>query len=84
MAIEFTSSADRHGIPHEDALYAMLHAEAAAPVEGRPGMVTTVYVGHPHGQTEHYLEVIAEVNPPRGVRIFHVMDLTDKYRHLLS
>ena len=31
-----------------------------------------------------YLEVIAEVNPPRGVTVFHVMELTDKYRHLLS
>lgn len=62
----------------------MLHAEVSVEVDGCPGAVTTVYVGHPHAQTERYIEVIAEVNPPDGVKIFHVMDLSDMYRHLLS
>lgn len=84
MAIEFTPSADRHSVSHEDALHAMLHFEVSAEVAGRPGRQTVLYIGHPHAQTERYLEVIAEVNPPRGVTVFHVMELTDKYRHLLS
>lgn len=83
MAIEWAGSADRHGIPHEDAMYAIANAEASAEVEGRPDEVTVVYVGHPHAQTDRYLEVIAVRRPPRDLVIFHVMELTDLYRHLL-
>lgn len=83
MGIEFTDSADRHGIPREETLYAMLHAEVTATVPGHAGETTLVYVGHPHGQTDRYLEVIAAITPPRGVTIFHSMPLTDLYRHLL-
>lgn len=42
-----------------------------------------VYVGHPHGQTERYLEVIAAHQPPRTIVVFHVMPLTDQFRYLL-
>lgn len=84
MGVEWTPSADKHRIPRSDALYAMTHAEASAEVEGRPGEVTVVYVGHPHAQTDRYLEVIAAHRPPRDLVIFHVMELTDLYRHLLS
>lgn len=42
-----------------------------------------VYVGHPHAQTERYVEVIAAIRPPRDLVIFHAMPLTDLYRHLL-
>lgn len=62
----------------------MTHAEAAAQVEGRPGEVTTVYVGHPHPQTDRYIEVIAAMRPPRTLTIFHVMELSDLYRHPLN
>lgn len=55
MGVEWTHSADKHGIPRADALYSIAHAE----VKGRPGEVTIVYVGHPHAQTNRYLEVIA-------------------------
>lgn len=34
MGVQFTSSADKHGIPREDSLYAMIHAEASAEVDG--------------------------------------------------
>ena len=83
MGVEWTRSAGKHGIPRADALYAITHAEASAEVEGQPGEVTVVYVGHPHGQTDRYLEVIAAHRPPRDLVIFHVMELTDLYRHLL-
>lgn len=64
-------------------MHAIANAEVSAEVEGRPGEVTVVYVGHPHGQTDGYLEVIAAHRPPRDVVIFHVMELTDLFRHLL-
>lgn len=68
MGIGFTKCADRHEIPHADSLYAMMHHEVAAEIEGAPGEVTMVYIGHPHGQTDRYIS----------------MELTDTFRHLLA
>ncbi len=84
MGVQFTNSADKHGIPHADSLYAILHAVVAAEVEGAPGEVTTVYIGHPHKQTERYIEVITAHRPPRTIVIFHAMPLSDLFRHLLN
>jgi hypothetical protein len=84
MAIRWASSADKHFIPREDALYAIGHAVAQAQLDGRAGEVTIVYVGHPHEQTDRYLEVIVALTPPRDLAIFHVMHLSDVYRHLLG
>ena len=82
VAIEYTNSASKHGISHEDALYAMLNAEAIEVVPGRPGEVTRVFVGHPHPQTDRYIEVLAAQRGDDFV-VFHVMPLSDLYRHLL-
>lgn len=60
-----------------------MNAEASAEVEGKTGEVTMVYVGHPHGQTDRYIEVLAAHRPPRTIVIFHSMPLSDLYRHLL-
>lgn len=84
MAIEWASSADKHEIPREDTLYAMLHPEVTAEIVGRPGETTTVYIGHPHPQTHRYIEVIAASRPPNTVVIFHSMPLTDVFRYLLT
>jgi len=84
MGVEWKRSADKHGIPHEDALYAMMHAEVSAEIDGEPGEQAIVYVGHPHGQTDRYLEVIAAHRAPRTIVIFHVMPLTDMFRPLLN
>lgn len=84
MGVEFTDSADKHGIPRADSLHAMIHADASAELEGLPGETTIVYIGHPHGQTDHYIEVIAGHRPPRDVWIFHSMPLSDLYRYLLD
>ena len=43
-------------------------AEASAEIDGLPGKVTKVYVGHPHGQNDDYIEVIAAHRPPRTIR----------------
>ena len=84
MAVRWASSADKHVIPREDALYAISHAAGQAQIEGGAGEVTIVYVGHPHGQTDRYVEVIAALVPPRDLVIFHVMELSDLYRHLVN
>lgn len=84
MAIRWTDSAAKHGISRDDALYAITHAEGTDELDGAAGETTVVYVGHPHGQTDRYIEVIAALQPPRGLLIFHVMDLSDLYRHLVN
>lgn len=43
----------------------------------------TLYIGHPHGQTERYLEVGAQKVFSRTLIVFHCCELTDKFRHLL-
>lgn len=68
VGVEWARSADKHKISHEDALYAMTHAEPTAELDAEPGERIVVYVGHPHGQTERYLEVIAAHRPPRTGR----------------
>ncbi|WP_336653526.1 MULTISPECIES: hypothetical protein [unclassified Leucobacter] len=84
MGVEFTRSADKHGIPREDSLYAIMHAAVSAELDGEPGETTMVYVGHPHGQTDRYIEVIAAHRPPRTIVIFHSMPLSDLFRPLLN
>lgn len=83
MGVEWTPSADKHGIPREDALYAMMYYAVSAEIDGEPGETTVLYIGHPHEQTDRYLEVIAAHIPPRTILIFHVMPLTDMFRYLL-
>lgn len=84
MGVEWTISAEKHGISRADALYAMTNAEVSAEVDGHPGERTVVYIGHPHAQTDRWIEVIAAHRPPRTITIFHVMPLTDLFRHLLD
>lgn len=83
MPIEWTTSAGKHKVPREDVLYAIANATGSEELQGHPGETTTVYVGHPHGQTDRYIEVIVAVRPPATLTIFHAMPLTDLYRHLI-
>lgn len=75
-------SAARHAISREDALYAITHAVGSAELDGPAGQSTVVYVGHPHAQTDRYIEVIVAQRRPRTMVVFHVMELSDLYRHL--
>lgn len=83
MGVEWTRSAEKHGVAREDALYALMNYEVSAEVEGEQGETTVVYIGHPHAQTDRYIEVIAAHRVPRTIVIFHAMPLTDLFRHLL-
>lgn len=84
MGVEFRTSSDKHGISREDTLYAMMNAEVACELEGgRQGETRMLYIGHPHGQTDRYIEVIAAHRHPRTIIIYHSMPLSDLYRHLL-
>ncbi|WP_026373827.1 hypothetical protein [Agrococcus lahaulensis] len=83
MGIHYTASAAKHGIPEVDAIYAMLNHEGQVDQRGRDARTVKVFVGHPHAQTDRYIEVIATMDGS-DVVIFHAMPLSDIYRHLLA
>lgn len=83
MGVIWTKSSAKHGVSREDALWAMAHAEGSTAVEGNPGWLTKVWVGHPHPQTDRYIEVMGARRGDEFV-IFHAMPLSDLYRHLIS
>lgn len=58
--------------------------EGVEEIEGRLGGRTMVFVGRAHAQTDRRLEVIAELRPPRTLVIFHVMEVSDLWRHLVQ
>lgn len=76
MGLTWATSADKHGIAHEDAIYAMLNAidhveafdEPRMPGRRRPDL----YLG-PTRDRHRLLEVMVEVTPPSDVAVFHVM-----------
>ncbi|NLC98191.1 MAG: hypothetical protein GX678_03835 [Actinomycetales bacterium] len=61
----------------------MANAVGTQEVDGRPGETTCVYVGLPHAQALRYIEVIL-AKRKNDIIIFHAMELTDLYRHLLE
>jgi len=74
MALQWLSSADKHGIPRDEVLYAMLNATMDREwPPARPGnsIVPHLYIGPSRFGT---LEVLAEIGP-RDVVIFHAMPL---------
>lgn len=42
-----------------------------------------MWVGHPHSQTDKYIEVIAASRGSEFV-IFHAMPVSDLYKHLIN
>lgn len=82
MAIKFAASADKHGVPHEDAMYAIaneLYSEADFSEPRVPGRGSpTLFIGPPRKLGGPLLEVMVEITPPRDVFIFHVMEARPK------
>ena len=79
----WAASADKHGVPHEDAIHAIGNAvyvevefdEPRPPSRVRP----TLYIGPPRQLGGPLLEVMVEIVPPRGMHIFHVMPARKKH-----
>ncbi|WP_129583309.1 hypothetical protein [Actinomyces mediterranea] len=83
MAIRFTKSAGRHGVSQQEALHAVFHHVNAASIEGEPGDKTMVFVGLPHPQARRFIEVIASIRGSADIKIFHAMEVTDAWKHLV-
>ena len=79
----WAESADKHGIPHEDALHAIGNAyyvESEFEEPRLPGRVRpTLFIGPPRQPGGAMLEVMVEVSPPRDLHIFHVMIARQKH-----
>lgn len=84
-AVTWAASADRHGIPHDEALYAIGHAHAWYDDFGdpRPGhdSAPRLYIGPSRYGT---LEVLVTITPPMDVRVFHVMALRGSTRQMVG
>lgn len=88
MALEWASSADKHGIAHEDAIHALLHfvyeeREFEAP---RPPatVAADLFIGPQQSAAAPLLEVMLERRPPSGLWVFHVMPLRAKFRDRMN
>ena len=70
-------------MPHEDAIHAIANAhyveiefdEPRLESQARPAL----YIGPPRQLGGHLPEVMAELIPPRGMHIFHVMRARQKH-----
>jgi hypothetical protein len=83
VAVSWATSADKHGVDHEDALHAIANAyfiEAQFDEPRVPGMTRpTLFIGPPRQLGGPLLEVMVEILPPRDLHIFHVMIARQKH-----
>ena len=84
VSVTWAESADKHGIPHDDALNAIGYAyyvESEFDEPRIPGRVgPTLFIGPPRKLGAPLLEVMVEITPPADLHIFHVM--TARKKHL--
>jgi hypothetical protein len=78
-APQWADSADKHGVPRADAVYAIVHATFVRDLDRDD---IRLYIGPEHAQTERELEVLVRI--PRDVggvaSVFHVMPLGPMFR----
>ena len=83
MAISWAASADKHGVPREDALHAIEHAVYVEVEFDEPrlgGQVhPTLFIGPRRAGGGPLLEVMVEITGSRGLHIFHVMQARKKH-----
>ncbi|RIJ71020.1 hypothetical protein D1871_15985 [Nakamurella silvestris] len=88
MAISWAESAGKHGVPIEDALHAMMNAHFHREAFDEPrvpgGVRPDLFIGPPRALGGPLLEIMAEVTPPRGIRVFHVMEARQKFLDLME
>ena len=83
MGVTWSAAADKHGVAHQDALHAMVHAlyveisfdDPRPPATIRP----TLYIGPQRDRGAALLEVMVEATAPRGVHVLHVMPVRAKH-----
>ena len=78
--IVFADSAGRHDISQGDQRYAIANAAVVQLVESDVVLV----IGHPHAQTERWIEILIRAMPSGDKKVFHAMDLGPKYRPFLE
>ncbi|MDT4938314.1 MAG: hypothetical protein QOG80_1985 [Pseudonocardiales bacterium] len=83
MAISWATSADKHGVPHEDALHAIENAVYVEEEFDEPrvgGRVRpTLFIGPPRTTGGALLEVMVEISGSRRLHVFHVMKARRKH-----
>ncbi len=83
VGVTWSAAADKHGVPHEDALHAMVNAiyvETSFDDPRPPATISpTLYIGPQRDRSAPLLEVMVEATPPRGVHVFHVMPARGKH-----
>ena len=88
MAIRWAGSVDKHGVPDEDTVHAMLEAYLYVPEFDDPRRAGSsrpdLWLGPPRRRGGPLLEVMAERVPPRDVVIFHVMEARPKFLAMLE
>lgn len=88
MAIEWALSADKHQVPHGDAVFAIMNnifiSDKVDTSHARNALPRKLFVGPAHEQTDRLLEVLVEVRSGGTLWIYHVMDLGPKYRQLME
>lgn len=82
VAPRWTDSAEKHGIPRQDQVYAIVHANYKNRLDSEKlddGDVW-LYIGHPHAQTGREIEVLVNVySDGREALVFHAMDVGSKF-----
>jgi hypothetical protein len=88
VAIRWADSADKHDVPREDALHAMLNTYLHVPAFDGPRVAGAarpdLWIGPPRQLGGPLIEVMTETIPPRDVLVFHVMQARAKFLALLD
>jgi hypothetical protein len=82
MAPRWEPSSDKHGVPRNDQVHAILNASYIAELGGsEDGGIVRLYIGPEHAQTDRELEILVNYyTDGREASIFHAMQLGPKIR----
>jgi hypothetical protein len=86
MTPRWAHSSQEHGVPREEQVHVLLHATYTRElrVSDPDRERITLYIGHPHAQTDREVEILVRSFPgtAREALVFHAMPLGPKYRRL--
>jgi hypothetical protein len=86
--IHWTASADKWGIPHQDASFAIQNAQYVSDNvkvnEGDPSADRRVIIGAQHKQTSRLIEVLLELRRNGDFVVYHVMPLGSHYKRQME